>query len=217
MATISWDRLRLETVLCDSSVYGVVWSGWYAGHRAAIKIVQVRHSDEAETQPLRLESPRSPLLDQLEISFHEARRTKTPMSASAFQMEVDATIDLAKDHLAPRVYAYEIRSSYAIVIMARIDTDVKSILQRRDLCPTEIRRIDQAIRRFHRHRIHGDMKPSNLGAHLNSSGHIDRIYFLDCGRIQRIDESKSSREWDRYRRHDIDVFRRHQQLNRGSR
>ena len=92
---------------------------------------------------------------------------------------------------------------YGFIVLEKMSLSVKDILLKRDLASTELEYIKSKIAKLHSQGIiHGDLKPSNIGANLDGSGQIKLIRILDWAKgTYTHDRDKIARDMNTFTAH----------------
>ena len=119
------------------------------------------------------------------------------MSIEKFKHEVKMIRNMSDIGFAPKLYEHWIDSKsyrvhYGFIVMERMTTTVKKIILRRDLSSSELKDIKSKIRKLHDNNVkHGDLKPSNIGVHLDERGRITVIRMIDWAKGQYTSEQRA--------------------------
>lgn len=190
------EGLTFKRILSDTTHYGIIWSGkWEKRTDCVIKVVLLNsgvHYDR-ESEEYISGSDKRPARNGVrkfskdgEIPYlHTDYARKKAMSVEKFRKEVYMLKEVNALKLAPKLFHHwmdqtSYKAHYGFIVMERMTCTVKDILLERDLSKSEMRRIKSKIAKLHDNGIkHGDMKPSNVGVHLTSSGSIRHIRIID--------------------------------------
>lgn len=228
-------KLQFGTILSKRTCYGLIWNGTYNDIPCVIKMIMLTtgiHYDKNEdkykmgsgrtwSNAGRADMPPAFQVNSNEPFLHTEFCHRRSMTPHAFQHEVDTLNRLGLEGLAPRVYGYGVCDKYyaihyGFIIMERLDCSVKDILIKRALTDAENKLVKKTINSLHEEHkmVHRDMKPSNLGAYLDTNGMIRRCYVFDCQKMLRSDHCESKRQFDHLVKKDWDIYHKHVKLNR---
>ncbi len=222
------DKIIFGEVISRRTAYGLIWEGKYDNKPCVIKMIMLTtgiHYDknynvyrDGMNQKLIYEYADYYFSENDEKPFyHTDFRHRRSMTPNNFFYEVDQIIALSKIDLAPSVYGYGICNEsyeihYGFLVMEKVDCSLKDIYMNRLLDETEIMIVNGTIDHLHNKYgiIHGDMKPSNIGAYLDHNGRIIKCCFFDCQKIKHrsdYDENKFQqlvkKDWNIYNKHII--------------
>jgi hypothetical protein len=220
------DKVIFNEVISSRTAYGLIWGGTYDKKPCVIKMVMLTtgiHYDKNDRgyqngHNVKMDSKRAEkyfLKNDSKPFYHTEFRHRRSMTPKDFFYEVFQLEYLSKVNLAPIVYEYGIcdhlfEVHYGFVIMERIDCSLKDIYLHRLLDNKEEKIVNQAIDTLHRHYgiIHGDMKPSNMGAYLDQNGRVIKCCFFDCQKIKHRSQYTEhqfqkliERDWEVYKKH----------------
>ncbi|ARF12513.1 hypothetical protein Klosneuvirus_6_75 [Klosneuvirus KNV1] len=204
------NKIKLDKIISNDTVYSIVWGGKYENKRCVIKMIVI--SSGKTKEKYFKENAEKPFL-------HKEFKDKKALSPREFKHETEAYLKFEKLGMGPKIYDYGIHKDYDIhyglIIMERLDCSIKQILMKRELTHKEHELVNNLIDKLHnKHEIvHGDMKPSNIGVYLNEKGEIKECYFFDCQKV-KYKKDYDSGIFRQLVTHDNYVYRDHYINNR---
>lgn len=220
---LDFENLQFKKLLSDDTVYSLVWKGLYNDKPCAIKMVTLKsgiYYDQLSKKYMDKDGNRCNVkkFRDEEVPFlHSEFKDHKAMSIESFNDEVDQLIYLSDKKFAPKFYGYCIYNrqeiDYGFIVMDLVDSSVKQIILERNLTNKENDRIQSTIHKLHKNGIiHGDLKPSNIGAYLDKYGYIDKCVFLDCQRV-KYGLNKNNRKFHRMVGNDLQIYEKHIEKN----
>lgn len=219
-------------IISEDTIYGLIVEGYYHGEICVAKIVFLErgasfsfnhqathnhgfnnlHAQRGVDLPVygaRDGERSSPASFAREASIRvKMGHDKKVMKREHFENEVKKFIALDQLHLTPNFYGYEIVNGCGFIVMEKLDCSLKDVLLHRRLTHHEREIVEETVNKLHEDYIHGDLKPSNIGVRVNSSGHVIKAYILDLQKTKSRDEVKGSykdlikKDWERFEKHE---------------
>lgn len=205
-------------IISDTTHYGVIWAGKYIGQKCIIKVVLLntglhydRNTHKYYNDKIRTSNSAAFEKDGNVPYLNTKYQKRKSMSIDKFNHEVNMLKTISKLELAPKLLTYWIDQispiHYGFIVMERMESTVKDILLQRDLSSIELKYIHSKIRELHDTGItHGDLKPSNIGIYLDSSGFIKQIRMIDWAKGQYTNNKDNIHR-------DIFTFKSHMKKN----
>ena len=187
------DNVTFSEIISKDSIHGVVWSGTYDQSPCAVKIIiGDRHAFEKVSTS----------------KYYQELIGKKSMLKKDFDNEVAQLARLSLLQLAPKFHGYQVKNGCGHLVMEKVDCSLKDIIIHRNLISSEIDLIDQLIKDLHKHAVHGDLKPSNIGVILDGDERITKCYVLDCQKVSTKDNYNDDvyrklvkKDWEKFNIH----------------
>lgn len=200
------NRVIFKNILSNKTTYGLIWNGEYDNNDCVIKMIML--SSGSSKKKYFKKRDQKPF-------YHTYFVDKKPMTYNNFMHEVRSAQYLGKLGLAPTFYTYYVLNDkfpihYGFIVTQKVDCSIKDIILRRNLTKNELLMTDDFRNKMHNKYgiIHGDFKPSNMGALLDSRGKIKKLYVFDCQKIKLI-KNLSSSDAKYYVNRDTKTFKKH--------
>lgn len=211
--------ITFDEIISDNTHYGIIWSGTYDQKSCVIKMVILdtgvhynKRDDRYYDGNKKISKTKYFNEDDKKPYLHTYYRKRKAMMLSKFKHEVSMIDKMSKLKLAPQLFHHSInrdsyRTHYGFIVMERMTQTIKNILLKRNLKSFELTYIESKIDSMHKKHIkHGDLKPSNIGVHLDDSGYIIKIRMIDWAKGET---TRDKHAFDR----DISTFYSHMKKN----
>src|SRR5436309_1202417 len=184
--------ITFHEIISTSTHYGIIWSGTYNKEDCIIKMVILntgihynKKADNYYDNTKNISKPKCFNKDNNKPFLHTYYQKRKAMNLSTFHHEITMLEKMSTLKLAHKLFHHWIDNQtypahYGFIVMERMTKTVKDILLKRDLKPYELSYLEEKIADMHKAHIkHGDLKPSNIGVHVNESGYITKMRMID--------------------------------------
>lgn len=209
---IDFNNIYFVDILCNNTTYGLMWNVIYEEKECVVKMIMIKSGLYYDKYT---DYNHQYYKSDDKIPFlHTKFITHKAATMEQFSHEVKELAYLSNVDMAPQFYGHCIVDRgglhYGFIIMEKVDASVKDIIVNRSLLDNENKLISDLIDKLHKthNKIHGDMKPSNIGVFLDSNKNIIKCVFLDCQKIRNKHKISNS-QFNKLVDDDYDTYKRH--------
>jgi hypothetical protein len=203
-------------ILCNDTTYGLIWNAKYEGKTCVVKMIMLKSG--LYYDKFTNENAEFYKRDERYPFAHTKFLNHKAMAEEQFTQEIKELEYLSKNKIGPKFFgSFSINRfglHYGFIVMEKIDCSIKEVLVKRYLTDEEISLIGDTISLLHNihNKVHGDLKPSNIGAFVDENGIIKKCVFLDCQKV-RHKKNYTDDQFRRLKQRDWDTYNLHLQRN----